>query len=673
MRTLVITIDDAAGPQQDYPIALFVDDGQAHWQAQPVAVATIPRELTVPDPPRDPEDQQPLAVARLREIILTVSDQSDKFMVVGEYLYQLLAQGEVGKQWQQLRARAAREGTGLRTVLDIRPQAVRLLPFELLCHEQEYLFINPQSPFMRGEIDFTQAAPQYDPPLTALVVVGAGLDDKTIKVEEELTAIRLAFRKLRHKIDLEILFNPSSAYEFNERYRRICPHILHFIGHGDKDGQGKPLLKFEKWDWRVPDIIASLRGQAPRFAFINACRSAELDIQRLNWSIADAFIKAGTVAVLGMQGDVRGDASALFARVIYDEIALGTSLDAAVAEARRQVSQACRLDQRDWALATLSLTVKPADVLPLAIKLDTNKEAQLQTVPQFARIMEFVDREEQRDQLWKGVDPPRQPDAYRSLLVVMGEEEVGKSSLVYWCLERCAMRGRNLLYVDLKDGKTKSFIDILRIIRDADPYASSLIRKPLDYTAFHRFNFDLHYWLNGERPPDFDPQSRLVRDDNVKRWDGGDKQTVEAIFLAFFAALERAAGHEPLIIVLDHLRDNDLLPGHFNDYLWPYMIKPIAERKLPQVRIILCVNSSDHKRFNLDRLVSSESTIAVPLFKACDFEKLALEYLSNYEINVQYVKKVIAAINEISTGEDWKPERLSQLKGAINISRPRRP
>ena len=123
----------------------------------------------------------------------------------------------------------------------------------------------------------------------------------------------------------------------------------------------------------------------------------------------------------------------------------------------------------------------------------------IRSIPEFEKIKDFVDRKPQRHKLCFGVDPidfdPTDPDSpYKDVLVLNGDSDVGKSSLLGYCLEGCKLRDWGLAYVDMKGGGAKDFLETLRIIRDGDPHSPSLLcRGNLDPAAFRRFNHEFNH------------------------------------------------------------------------------------------------------------------------------------------------------------------------------------
>jgi GTPase SAR1 family protein len=77
----------------------------------------------------------------------------------------------------------------------------------------------------------------------------------------------------------------------------------------------------------------------------------------------------------------------------------------------------------------------------------------------------LVDRAAEHRKIWGRIDCDQLPP--RSVLVT-GDEEVGKSTLVKSCLLTWSLRGHQVVYVDLRlPGRNLCWLDVLCQVRDA--------------------------------------------------------------------------------------------------------------------------------------------------------------------------------------------------------------
>lgn len=682
MRTAIIKIVNAE--RGDYPIRLHFDgqqgDGQqGDWLAPENAVATadIARDLSLPDPPRAPGGK-PLRGDSLGQFYAAQDDVSDLLAPIGQYLHRLLfggKDGEIGRAWRRLlEEHGSTHGEGLRTILDVEPDALKGQPWELLSDGEDMLFLDSSNPFIRGTVGDRPLATKLEWPLRALIVVGDM--DEQIRAEEEVEAIKYALRKISKTIDLEILLLPSRD-EIFAAYKEQQPHIFHFVGHSTQVASGEPALVVLKdgkpWDWTVPQIRNGLKysGWAARFAFINACRTNDPVRPKGTWTIAEAFVDAGIPAVLTMTGDILGDAAEKLAGALYTALATRRPLDSALAAARLDLYVDPRFGdrRREWALPSLYLSVDADEVLNIQLDITEDLRRQIETDPVFTEIKNFIDWPKKRRQLWRGVDPYTQPGGGRNLLIVSGESSVGKSSLVKWCMEGCAMRGRELLWVSMKDNKAKDFVHVMRLIQVGDETRTSLICRPLtrlNEDAFNLFNWRLMYYLNNNSwpPPGMEmpPGQHVIPKD--ARWRGGEG--IEQAFVFFREALAKAAGNTPLIIALDQL---DIEDTHFN-YLALYLFSHVATGCVRNVRIILVLSEGDERgnyKKGMQILGGSFERVELQKIKGKFLEPYAREFLRYNDIRLKEgkTKTVFDAFVSSNSNDDWKPEVLGDILGIV--------
>jgi hypothetical protein len=647
MKTLVISVEELSSKPKGYPVRLYMDDGQAGWLQKNRALASsiIRPDLSIPSPPLDPvDDKTPLEGEKLREMFLEEDGSSERFEAIGKYLYQLLFQGKVKEKWDELcqqypKERPQQPGPteGRRTILDIKPKTLRMLPWELMSPTSSPLplFTDTLNPIVRGALNVAAPSASYMWPLHVLIVIGAKAveagDVDDIKAEEEVMAIEDALIKFGRPVEWEVLRRPSNQ-KLTDTLRTFRPHVFHFIGHGKRASGGRvPVLEFEAgdegqaWEWPARRISIDLNDVwVPRFAFINACRSSDQDEQEKVWGITDAFIEAGVPAVIGMQADVQGNAAANFPGRLYEAMARNIPLDVALAQARTDVMnvEVDGLERRDWALATFTLSVLPEQVIPMQPPVTT--EFKLDIESRFSDISDFVDRVKPRRALWYGIEPVANPDEGKNLLMVKGSTAAGKTWLVHWCLKICAWRERNIMYVSLKEQGTKDFLQVLRLIRKAcvtgEPFG-----RPVGAEAFHQFNQVVNHILDPAQPTP-GAAGAPVDDLELPLKPDIDNDSLELILASFKSALQKAASNKLLVIALDDLK---IRKDHFKNYLIPHLIKPIAagqEETLKNIRMILVATNEEYdNEFELGNLESLSITVRLDLLSKSELSYFSRE------------------------------------------------
>ncbi|WP_437840057.1 CHAT domain-containing protein [Sorangium sp. So ce1153] len=648
MKTLVIRIGEASDASSDYPVELLFDDGRQDWRTQSTAQGRLPKTLMLEDGPLPPP-----ALNTLPDPNTTPEAVFEK---IGEYIHLLLDRSGIGATWRELRKRPER----IRTILDVRPVELEVVPWEIMRDNARRLFASDAHPLALGTIDFERPTPTPEWPIRVLVVVGCDPDDPDIEWRKELHEVETALRDLRHTVDYEVLRQPSLTM-LRDQVAAFRPHVFHFIGHGGIDEEsGRPAL--ELWDetskganpWKADDIHSVFSACAPRFTFLNACRSSTEEAA--NWNLSRAFLDAGAVAVLGMRGDVRDKAAAVIAKRVYSDLALGRPLDLAVAAARVDITTITGIE-RHWTLPRLVLTVPPERVLPLDLGLSGEAYRQIIEATDFADLHDFVDRRLERRSLWQKVEPTSKNK--RNLVIVRGDDDVGKTALLRWCLQGHALRDRRVRYVDLDGQESHGFLSFLHRLRgDEGDDTSSPIREPLPEPAFRRFLFELNHLLDGKEPPASDlPLTGPVDIDPTRRLQRGAENSIPRIFLSFRNALEQAAKDEPLLIVIDHLRW--VFREDFKKYIKPLLLKPIMEGRVRNVRVVVAVRESDFEDFDLDSLVpghaANEHVVRVLAFRPEEFLDLAREFCRYNNFGEQ--TNLLAAYGSQLT-DSWKPRTL---------------
>lgn len=616
MKTLIITIDEpvAAAPNE-YPIAVHFDDGAADWKTVAKASGVLGAGLATAPYPVDTAGQ-PLTPAAIVDFLQNQNTPSATFKTIGDHLWSLFAQSNAGpfltatlKAHSRVNAGDPREG--VRTILDVRPPGLQRLPWELMTAGNVPLFAAPLNPVVRGPLVPNPAPQASGLLLKVLVLVGSKPNDAAVQAEEEIEALEDGVRPFRREIDLRVE-RPQSIEKLTRLLTDFTPHVLHFTGHGGEVEQVRqPTLSslvFQDgaggtWDWTSAEIPGTLAAGAPRLAFLNACRSAAASPRSIVGALSTEFLAAGTCGVVAMQADIAGAAAAEFSGAAYGALAQGKSLDAALAQARFTVRQRTGMaDRRDWCLPSLTVSVDVDQVLPPRLDLTREQRDRLEATPEFVAIQAFVDRREQR----RSVDPLADPDVVESLLIVTGPPETGKTSMLLWFLEGCAWCDHAVKYVDLERPGKPGFLDVLQWIERAETNPASSLREALpgDFTRVHQVADVVRVAKPGKAGTPDDP--------------------VDSLFTAFRAALVAAAQKSPLIIALDHLGSMD--PDAFRDFLRPYLLDHVAQRRMRPVRFVLGCTGDEFGELGLGKLAPARK-IDVSNFAASEFTALYREYL----------------------------------------------
>lgn len=673
METLIFTIGNAT--PTGYPLRLTLLAGEDQTR-QELAEATMPLGLVVPDVP-ELGVTGPIADA-MRKIMLNATAEEPNLEKVGRYLFQLLSTGDVGVEWAS--QRNSHKNMKLRCVLDIQDEELKLLPWELMALGLGRFFAETEHPFVRGSIDWTEKVVPEIWPLRVLIVVGCEDDDASVKAPQEVESIEDVLRGQGKTIYCKVLRRPDqeTLRDFIRDYR---PHIFHFIGHGQgaEGGQNAYLDFRSEPPWKCSAVgIAGIFNAAkwtPRLAFLNACHSSDLGGQAGTWHLVDGLQAAGVAAILGMQADVRGDAAAIIGRTLYASLARGESLDVALAAARENVNLNLggEWTHRDWALPSLNLTVSPTHVLP--VEMDADKlllHQQIESMEMFARLRNFVARDDERWKLWRALNPLEGDST--PFLIVRGPALAGKSALVKWCLEGCLLRGRAAKYVDLNSGENNDLLDVLRAIRDGTRPLARFTGEALKPQAFAEFNRALNRYQGGGAFVSGPDDGTISDVDAGARLRDGSAADKELIVQTFCRALQSAVADAPLILVLDQVRVNS---ADWNSYFYPYLLRPIIERTVPNLSVIVILSEA---QFTTEFKLGGEGleSIEVSLFEAARYEPLAWDFCRFYKTVKphpkfaqkdydQTVKDFIAGWRDLRIDGPWSPDELITLRQILKL------
>jgi hypothetical protein len=235
-------------------------------------------------------------------------------------------------------------------------------------------------------------------------------------------------------------------------------------------------------------------------------------------------------------------------------------------------------------------------------------------------------------------------------------------------MEGCAMRGRELQWVNMEDNKAKDFVHVMRLIQVGDETRTSLMCQSLarlNDAAFDLFNWKLtHYLTNGSWPT---PGTEMPTGPHAipkdARWRGGEG--IEQAFALFREALAQAAGDKPLIIALDQL---DVEDTHFN-YLSLYLFSHIAAGWVRNVRMILVLSEEEQEKYKegMKILGGSFERVELQKIKGKFLKPYAREFLRYNDIRLKAgnTQTVFDTFVSKHGQDDWKPEKLGDILGIV--------
>jgi hypothetical protein len=259
----------------------------------------------------------------------------------------------------------------IRLALD-DPDLMRIheLPWELLysTHESKFLALDRRFSVVRYlEVPGASQPLSYHRPLRILCVAAEPEDQEELKIHDELAWIKKAWDRPWRRAKISTLGH-ASLDELRTALVEEKFHLLHFLGHGEYDpGTGDGVLLFEGDLGQARRVtgeeLAEQVADRPylRGVFLNACWTARTSHGNPFSGVATALVRAGVPAVLGMQFEISDAAARVFSQVVYQRLAAGESVDAAVVEGRLAIRR--KLPQTsEW--ATPALFLRTLEVRP---------------------------------------------------------------------------------------------------------------------------------------------------------------------------------------------------------------------------------------------------------------------------------------------------------------------
>lgn len=263
---------------------------------------------------------------------------------VGRTLFRGLFIGEVGDLYSAAWSAAQEAGHGLRIRLHLRPRSPELawltkIPWEILFDERAGGFpcLNPLNPLVR-HLDLPRPAERarFQLPLRVLVVAANPEELAALDLKGEQEAME-ASRQVQVKV-LEGL----GPEDLRRELLRGKYQVVHFMGHGLSDSaQGS--LVFSTTEGRSRLVTGSelshlVQGvPALGLTLLNACHSAAVPkgsgADPLA-GVAGSLVRGGQSAVVGMQFAIPDRAALTFSKALYERLAEGEPIEAAVSEAR---------------------------------------------------------------------------------------------------------------------------------------------------------------------------------------------------------------------------------------------------------------------------------------------------------------------------------------------------
>lgn len=306
-------------------------------------------------------------------------------------------------------------------------------------------------------------------PPKVLFVVGATLNDPSVRAGAEMLALLREVREAGCRIRYRILEN-TTANRLKAAMSAFRPDIVHFISHGSlRGGRGQLELKSDVGKpelWPAERLLQNLRvgrqRRLPPIVVLSACDAAGKVVagSRIAAPLAAELVHGGIPVVVAMAGTVSDRACRVFTRYFGRALAAGESLVVATAQARERAFAETTAGA-DWALPTVFFSaavdtnaIRRSDD-PAARDLDT-----LTDNARWSQIPVFCARENFLQAFWAMLGD-EQPTGWEvqlgtrpSVLAVcarVGQSGVGKTRLLEELARQALLSGHLPLVIGAND------------------------------------------------------------------------------------------------------------------------------------------------------------------------------------------------------------------------------
>lgn len=314
-----LEVDIGPGHERDYSLAVRSLAGEAH--------ATI----------KFPFDKTSLenrllhlqnALLRSGGNVWRSSPQQKTVQQLGQELFDVLMNGEILLCYERSVERAQRESKGLRVQLRIMMQ------------------LAPPTPVVRYLNIARSIEPlKIDLPLRMLGMIANPQGAPLLDTDSEKERLERAVATHQQSGLIELTWVQGETWRELQRAMRSGRwHMFHFIGHGGFDkltDEGFILLSDKQ---QQPHLLPAtqlaelLTGYyPPRLVLLNSCDGAQGGQQDIFSSTASILIRRGIPAVVAMQYEITDQAAIEFSHSFYEALAIGLSVEAAIAEARQAI------------------------------------------------------------------------------------------------------------------------------------------------------------------------------------------------------------------------------------------------------------------------------------------------------------------------------------------------
>ena len=301
----------------------------------------------------------------IRRDIVMATPEKESVVDFGKQLFDSLFVDAVQTAFRRSQDRARLERKGLRVRLRIDAPDLSALPWEFMYDDStgDYVCLSSDTPLVRYlQFDRPPEALTVTPPITILAMVASPNDRPTLDAKREKERMQQATAGLQAAGLLRIEWLEGSTWrDLQHTLRRKDYHIFHFVGHGGFDAAaGEGVLAFTDETGKSQLLSATEIGRllgderTLRLVVLNSCLGAKGNATDIFSSTSATLVRRGVPAVVAMQYEISDLAAIEFSRSLYEAIADGMPVDAAVGEARKAISVSSR-NSVEWGTPVLHM------------------------------------------------------------------------------------------------------------------------------------------------------------------------------------------------------------------------------------------------------------------------------------------------------------------------------
>ncbi|MCI0692639.1 CHAT domain-containing protein [candidate division KSB1 bacterium] len=340
----------------DFGLAVLERQGQNY----PMHVLTSPageEEINAFFPAFFEEESFQNALQKLKAL----QASRDDMKWIGDRLFDALFQNNIQYILKSSLNYVTGEDKYLRFSLRIDAPELACLPWELMHNSKmapSFILLHKRISLARYlALEQPVRKPKFRVPLTILVFISSPSNLPPLDMKGEKKLLKKALRPLIWGGDVRVRFCEHATLDNLRNELERAPDILHYIGHSHYDAEKKEaFLDFvsdvsEADPVEVETLGGLLHESSVKLVVLNSCEGAVASDTDAFTGVAQNLVLAGVPAVVAMQYQVLDATATVFSSVFYSTFIKNYSVDAAIAEARRQIMAKTRgqVGQQGWA------------------------------------------------------------------------------------------------------------------------------------------------------------------------------------------------------------------------------------------------------------------------------------------------------------------------------------